>query len=305
MAPENAFHRRFQVPRLLLASLIVTIAAPLFATEPNPSPRQRQLIEKLMAAMNIDANLRASLDVMFSQIEKQVLESAAAKGGDPDDITEAKEVFANFRTRAATIDLGAEMHEAYVRIYAKHFNEQELVDITTFYTSAAGKKMVEMTPRLVEEGMQAGMDNLGPKIERAMTEATEEFEKKRPWRRTMSDIRTVATALEAYAIDHEEKYPTGDYAALEAVLVPAYLKKLPTKDMWNHPYAYTASDDRKHYRVVSAGADTIFEWDSRQIVPAKEGEEPSVRYRERPEDDLIYADGSFIQLPIQAKPKLK
>ena len=116
-------------------------------------------------------------------------------------------------------------------------------------------------------------------------------------------MRTIATAVEAYATDYDETYPAGDYAALEKVLVPTYIKTMPEKDMWGHPYAYVVSDDHKHYRIVSGGADTNFEWDSLRIVA--DAKDADVKYRDRLEDDLIYADGSFLQLPAQAKPKTK
>src|SRR5205814_556981 len=166
-----------------------------------------------------------------------------------------------------------------------------------------GRKSIEVTPQLLNEGMQAGMKHIGPKIEQVMREVQEEQEKKRPWRRTMANIRTVAVAIEAYMTDHDETCPSGNYESLQSVLAPTYIKQVPEKDMWGHPYAYVVSDDRKHYRIVSAGADNSFEWDSLRIVPMAKDAEPDVKYRERLEDDLIYADGMFLQLPVQTKPK--
>lgn len=129
---------------------------------------------------------------------------------------------------------------------------------------------------------------------------------KRPWRGTMKDIRTVATAIEAYQTDQADgTYPSGDYAGLKAVLQGnwKYLDKFPEKDMWGNPYAYVVSADRHHYRIVSSGADSNFEWDSRRITLPKPGEAAVTRYSERLEDDLIYGDGEYIQVPVQMKPK--
>lgn len=206
-----------------------------------------------------------------------------------------------FREHAAKIDFGAVMNDAYVRIYAKYFTTAELEELVRFYTSPIGRKSLEVMPDMMREGMQAGSEHLGPKISEAMAAAQADFDKKRPWRTTMSDLRSVATAVETYSIDHDDKYPAGDYASLEAQLVPTYLKKLPAKDMWNHDYAYVVSEDGEHYRLVSAGADANFEWDSRRIVEFNENEPAPTNYRDRLEDDLIYQDGSFLQLPVQAK----
>jgi len=289
--------------RVLLAAIALTFVLPLCATEPNPSKGQRDSIDKLLAAMKVDDTIRVTLDTIYGQMEKQIVDNAAANGSSPDDIAEAKEIFAAFRARSAKLDLSGDLEEAYTRLYAKYFTEQEIDAMTVFYLSPVGRKSLDVMPQMMQEAMQAGMEHLSPKLEQAFREATEEAEKKRPWRRTTRDIRQVATAIEAYAIDNDEKYPAGDYAALEEILVPEYLHTLPEKDMWDHAYAYVASEDGQHYRLVSAGADTIFEWDSRRIVALKEGEQPAIVYRDRLEDDLIYADGEFLQLPLQAKPR--
>ncbi|HET7433320.1 MAG TPA: DUF2059 domain-containing protein [Thermoanaerobaculia bacterium] len=294
--------------RLLLALLAFTLAMPLLATEPNPSARQRELIDKLFAAMNIQKQTHDMIDAMYKQIGQQYLDRAAANGNDADDIEEAKELFGAFREKASRIDFGGELLDAYAHIYGKYFNEEELTQLIAFYAAPVGRKVLAVTPQLTEEGMQAGMQHLYPKIEQAMQEAANDVEKKRPWRKTIADMRSVSAALTAWSIDNDDKYPDGDYSALKEKLVPAYIKALPEKDMWNHDYAYVVSDDRAHFRLVSAGADSNFEWDSRRIVAAKSDADedadalPTV-YRERLEDDLILADGSFLQLPVQAKGK--
>jgi hypothetical protein len=280
-------------------------ALPLFATEPNPSVRQRELIEKLLDATNSGDTAKSMMDAMFAQIEKQFVEQA---GHDSDEIEEAKEMFSLFRERVSQIDIAGLMREASVRIYAKYFTESELVDLTTFYASSTGQKSIEVMPQLLREGMEAGVQYVAPKVNEVMAQVLEDQEKKRPWRRTMSQIRSVATALEAYAIDHEERYPNGDYASLKALLAPTYLSTFPEKDIWGHAYAYVVSPDGSSYRLVSSGSDGNFEWDSRRIVTAKSGDDesdeaPATRYRERLEDDVIFENGSFLQAPLQAKPK--
>jgi hypothetical protein len=129
-------------------------------------------------------------------------------------------------------------------------------------------------------------------------------EKRRPWKRTMSDMRTISMALDTYASEREDlSYPPGDYESLAGALVPRYLKELPAQDVWGTPYAYVASADGQHYRLLSAGADRQFEPDSLRIAAAAVGESPKVTYRERLEDDIIHEDGVFVQLPAPMKPK--
>ena len=156
------------------------------------------------------------------------------------------------------------------------------------------------------DGMKAGVDNLGPKFQEAIAQALNEQERKHPWRRTMSDMRALATAIEAYQTDQQdETYPqAADLAGLKTQLKGISIsQKFPEKDMWGHAYEYVVSTDRRHYRIVSAGADGIFEWDSRKIDIISGGNS-SMRYRDHLEDDIIWQDGAFIQLPVQAKPKV-
>jgi uncharacterized protein len=293
--------------RFITVAAIIAIGIPLFATEPNPSPRQRALIEKLFKATNVDRMSNSIVDSMYAQIEKQFLQGAEAKGNDPDDIAEAKEMFTLFREHCRSIDLGGLLHESNVRIYAKYFTEGEIADLAAFYESPTGKKAIEVLPQLMADGMKAGNDILTPKFVEAITQVIEEQEKRRPWRRTMANMRALATGIEAYSTDQQDgTYPAAtDLAGLKTALKDYMSENFPEKDMWGHPYEYIVSPDRHHYRIVSAGADGIIEWDSRKIEVAKEGEPPAVRYRDRLEDDLIYGDGTFIQLPKQAKAKVK
>jgi uncharacterized protein len=279
--------------------LAATLAFPLSATEPNPSQDQRKAIEKLFVVMKIDATMRNVVDGMFAEIEKQFLDEATANGGGPEELAEGKELFQSFRKEASKIDFGGLLNEGFLRIYAKYFTDKEIDEMTAFYATPTGQKAIDLMDEMMREGMQLGMQELAPKISEVMTKVREENEKKHPWRRTMSDITEVATALEAWSLDNDEKFPRGDYASLEETL-SEYLDEFPQKDIWGHAYAYSVSDDGKRYRLVSAGADSIFEWDSRRISDRAE-----LRYRDRLDDDVVYADGAFVQLPVQAKPKEK
>lgn len=280
--------------RFILVVLTVFIAAPAWATDPNPSPRQRVLIEDIFQTMNLDRMTASVIDSMYKQIEQQLRQDAKARGQDE---SETADLVSAFRERCAKVDFSALLLEAQIRIYAKYFTEAELTDIAAFYHSPTGKKMISVMPQLLNDGMQAGIEKVSPKLEELMAQAQSDIEHKHPWRRTMSDMRALASAVEEYRADQtDDTYP-------QALKDVAGSDKLPAKDMWGHAYEYVVSPDRHHYRIVSAGSDGIFEWDSRKIDVRADGSAPPVQYRERLEDDLIYADGAFIQLPTQAKPK--
>jgi general secretion pathway protein G len=72
---------------------------------------------------------------------------------------------------------------------------------------------------------------------------------------TMSDMKSLATAIEAYAIDNKA-YPAADsIEALTTAIQPAYMRKAHAHDAWGRPFLYVPSPDRKSYRLVSSGAD--------------------------------------------------
>jgi hypothetical protein len=46
-----------------------------------------------------------------------------------------------------------EIRDQLARLYAQHFNEQELKDIVTFYKSPLGKKLIDEEPKVVDQSM--------------------------------------------------------------------------------------------------------------------------------------------------------
>jgi hypothetical protein len=282
----------------LLISVLLTTG--LYAAEPNPTPRQRDLILQLMEATGAGDLGATVLDTLFAQVEKQYVTDAEARQDSPDSVAEGRELFAAFREHASRIDFDGLLQEEFVRIYSRHFTEQELTELIAFYRTPLGVKTIRLMPQLMADGMEAGGRLLTPKIEEAMSAALRDVQKKRPWRQTMSDIRGVATALEAWALDHDSLYPLSDYAGLKELLSPVYIREFPEKDLWDSEYAYAVSTDRQHYRIVSSGADHIFEWDSRNVGTGP-ADEVATRYSERLEEDLVFQDGTFLQAPAQAR----
>lgn len=245
--------------------ILFAVSLPLFATQPDVPQRERELIDRLFAAMDLDRSMKIGADAMLEQLGNQI---AAQRAGDE---SETKELVEEMRAAAAKIDFGGLMRDAFVVIYAKYFTEEELADLVAFYSTPTGRKMVEVQGDLTREGMSAGVAIAGPKVEAAMKEATEAHErKKRPWRRTMEDMRAVADALYVYRLENE-RFPAGDYASLKEALVPHPLRELPETDAWGQPYVYVVSEDRNHYRLISAGADG------------------------KADDDLIYEDGELVK----------
>src|SRR5205814_1099167 len=89
-------------------------------------------------------------------------------------------------------------------------------------------------------------------------------------KRSMSDIRTLATAIESYSVDNNN-YPsascasnvyTSDTAALLtdtsfASIIPTYVGHTVLKDGWGHYFAYAVNGTKTAYRIECWGRDHV------------------------------------------------
>ena len=113
-------------------------------------------------------------------------------------------------------------------------------------------------------------------------------------KRTMADMRTIATAWEARATDVNKYNAAGAISSLpttsstpaqmSGLLSPTYIKVLPPKDGWNTDWEYRAG--AQSYAIISYG---------------KDGKSGSANYAQGPttnfDCDIIYAEGSFLMYP--------
>jgi general secretion pathway protein G len=104
-------------------------------------------------------------------------------------------------------------------------------------------------------------------------------------KRTMVELRTVATAVSSYATDfaYVPKIPTGVVEELTPYLTPTYLKVLPFLDGWRRAMLY--SSQGLNYTVRSNGSDGIMQAGSPMG--------PTTSYG----DDLVMVNGVFVQWP--------
>ena len=121
-------------------------------------------------------------------------------------------------------------------------------------------------------------------------------------KRSMGDMKTLATAVEAYATD-ENFYPaaagftlpsglslpTATLGAVPGLLSPTYLRIVPLVDGWSSYFTYGTSAARGDYALRSAGADGALQttptWGATTDFNA----------------DIILVDGTFVQFPDGAQ----
>lgn len=193
----------------------------------------------------------------------------------------------------------AELSKRMVPLYVKRFTPKELKGLIAFYRSPVGAKLREQTPALMKEAGEVSQALLRERIAvvamATMGGGTNGLEGQitaAKQRRTMGDIRSTATSVEAYAVDNS-LYPAGDsLRSIESAVSPTYIRILPVLDGWETPMSYRVSKDRSSYRIVSAGADGVFEDGIEEPGrPGAAGETTD------PSRDIVYEDGKFIQYP--------
>ena len=121
-------------------------------------------------------------------------------------------------------------------------------------------------------------------------------------KRSMADIKSVSTALEAYMTDFNTypaaagyslptglSLPTATLGMVAGVLSPTYIRVTPLADGWNSWYLYGPSAVHGDYLVRSSGADGV--------------PQTSPLYGATTDfnADIILVDGAFVQFPEGAQ----
>ena len=114
-------------------------------------------------------------------------------------------------------------------------------------------------------------------------------------KRTMADIRSVATAWEARATDMNTYSLAGltvpsiggvSTATLAGKLSPTYIKSMPQNDAWGTKFAVGA--DAAAYVIVSYGKDKAGQVSGTDVTPGA---------TQKFDCDIVFSNGSFIIYP--------
>lgn len=107
-------------------------------------------------------------------------------------------------------------------------------------------------------------------------------------KRTMADMRTIMTAVGAYAVDNMF-FPMGQSGLdnLGGYLAPLYIKTFPRRDGWGTDYFFQSDAAGSDYTLVSYAKD--HDWSG--VMPT--GDNPTNLF----ECDIIGQGGVFVQYP--------
>ena len=102
-------------------------------------------------------------------------------------------------------------------------------------------------------------------------------------KRTMADMRSIGTAVEAYAVDNSSYPIATDAGTLALQVAPHYIKAMPTMDGWDNTYVVNAASTT--YTITSRGKDGVA---SGCVMGAL-----TTRY----DSDICFSTGLFTQHP--------
>jgi len=111
-------------------------------------------------------------------------------------------------------------------------------------------------------------------------------------KRSMADLRTVGTAVEAYAVDWAFYPDFGEGpvdSTFEGFLEPTYVKTVPRNDGWRT--VFYASSESRFYTLASAARDKQLEGGG-LASNAYNG-----RVTQDMDCDIVYSNGSFMSYP--------
>jgi hypothetical protein len=128
--------------------LIVAVAAACVvpSTLSADEKSHRKAAEELLLATNIESQLRSSIDQSIALQIKVNPQLAPMRG-----------VFDRFFAKYMSWDA---LKDDVISMYVDAFTEPELREITAFYQTPTGKKMVQKMPELMAKGMQLGVSRV-------------------------------------------------------------------------------------------------------------------------------------------------
>jgi type II secretion system protein G len=104
-------------------------------------------------------------------------------------------------------------------------------------------------------------------------------------KRTMGDMRSIGTAVEAYAVD-TAAYPLGmaNWASLKLIIDPYFIKQPPDKDGWSTGWDAGTTVNGSDYTIASYGKDGLL------------GGRPGGQTTDF-NCDIVFSQGQFYQWP--------
>jgi len=143
-----SLHMFFSASRAALVAGAILMPATAFAQQPSAAS---------VAAANEIIEAKGSMTI-FEPLVPGVIEQAknVLAQTNPNLVKDLNEVAANLRKQLALRLANLKIEAA--KVYAARFTEQELKEISAFYKTPLGKKMIEEEPKIVDDTLRMAQD---------------------------------------------------------------------------------------------------------------------------------------------------
>jgi hypothetical protein len=127
-------------------------------------------LKRLFTLMNTDKMIDAMMNNIIPMLKKQANDQIQG--------TDAKEKFDKYIEfmMNETKELSKKLiNEEMVQIYDNHFTHEEIKDLISFYESSTGQKMLEVTPEISKDLINAMSEKYMPEFQAKLTKKLEEL----------------------------------------------------------------------------------------------------------------------------------
>ncbi len=163
--------------KLLVLAMFVATMIPTFscADDSAANPELRADIEKMLTMTKMDK----MMEPMYAQLEA-MLQSQYEQMGAREEQLPIYEKYNKQMFDLLKAEISWEkLRDQFIDLYARVYTSDEIKAISEFYTSAAGQKMIEKMPMLMQESMviaQENMKGLIPQIQAISRHMIEELQ---------------------------------------------------------------------------------------------------------------------------------
>ena len=152
------------LPRLLLA-LALAASAPAFAAEPTDAD-----IDRLLKASRAESLLAGVVPQMEAVQQQEFDKHFAGKEMTEEQKAEVARIQAKTQEIVRKALSWEEMRPVYLDVYKKTYTREDVRAITKFYESAAGQRMLDKNPALMQNIMTAVQQKMVPMLDELQAE---------------------------------------------------------------------------------------------------------------------------------------
>lgn len=172
----------------IASAIVVTCAPAAFAATSTPSadPAVVAATRQMMASMKIRDVMLASMRQVDQQMPAQLKASLATSIDTAPDLSAAQKAEAHKKLDAALPTLVAQMHATFndpsliddilaemVPLYAETYTLDEIHQLSAFYASPLGQKMLANMPTLMTRSMEISNRVMMPRIQKMMAQSAQ------------------------------------------------------------------------------------------------------------------------------------